>query len=90
MQPHVLHATALPPLHAQEDVPPQVAETLLAAAPGLFVRAPNGKLRVTDARQHEQHLEKVGATGVEGAGLQVRAALKAQQPGVLRPCALVC
>lgn len=46
-------------LHKQEDVPEDVAKTLLEAAPGLFVRKPNGKLGVTRARDHENLLEKV-------------------------------
>jgi len=43
----------------QDKISDSVAETLLQAAPGLFVRQPNGKLTVTEARHHEKHLEKV-------------------------------
>eukprot|EP00200_Dunaliella_tertiolecta_P003046 CAMPEP_0202357010 /NCGR_PEP_ID=MMETSP1126-20121109/11221_1 /ASSEMBLY_ACC=CAM_ASM_000457 /TAXON_ID=3047 /ORGANISM="Dunaliella tertiolecta, Strain CCMP1320" /LENGTH=360 /DNA_ID=CAMNT_0048949831 /DNA_START=77 /DNA_END=1159 /DNA_ORIENTATION=+ len=42
-----------------DDVPESVAQKLLDAAPGLFVRKPDGKLAVTNARHHEKHLEKV-------------------------------
>lgn len=44
----------------QDDVDDLIAEELLAAAPGLFIRHPSsGKLTVTNARDHEKHLEKV-------------------------------
>jgi len=43
----------------QDNVPEDVAQVLLEAAPGLFVQKPNGKLAVTNARDHEKHLEKV-------------------------------
>jgi len=42
-------------------VPAHVAQTLLEAAPGLFVQKANGQLTVTNARDHEKHLEKVSA-----------------------------
>ena len=43
-----------------KDVDAAIAEELLAAAPGLFIRHPSsGKLKVTNARDHEKHLEKV-------------------------------
>lgn len=45
----------------QDDIDEAVAAELLAAAPGLFVPHPGtGKLMVTQARDHEKHLEKVG------------------------------
>ena len=44
----------------QDDVDDAIAEELLATAPGLFIRHPSsGKLTVTNARDHEKHLEKV-------------------------------
>eukprot|EP00983_Pelagomonas_calceolata_P051337 1142368-Pelagomonas_calceolata.AAC.7 len=52
----------------QDDVPESVAQKLLDAAPGLFVRKPDGKLAVTNARHHEKHLEKEW----EGGGVPLR------------------
>ena len=49
---------------AKDNVDEVIAEELLAAAPGLFVRHPSsGKLMVTNARDHEKHLEKVSRMG---------------------------
>lgn len=43
-----------------QDVDGEMADELMAAAPGLFERTASGKLRANSARGHEQHLEKVG------------------------------
>mmetsp|Transcript_12794 Transcript_12794/g.27685 ORF Transcript_12794/g.27685 Transcript_12794/m.27685 type:complete len:357 (+) Transcript_12794:127-1197(+) len=44
----------------KEDVDDEVADLLLETAPGLFVREGKGKkLRVTSAREHVKHLEKL-------------------------------
>ena len=43
---------------SQDDIDESVASELLAAAPGLFVmHSGTGKLSVTQARDHEKHLE---------------------------------
>ncbi len=39
----------------------EIAEELIAAAPGLFSRNSDGKFQVGNARDHEMYLEKVGA-----------------------------
>ena len=50
----------LPTPPSQEDVDDVIADELIAAAPGLFLRdLVTGKLKVTNARDHEKHLEKV-------------------------------
>mmetsp|Transcript_35311 Transcript_35311/g.89376 ORF Transcript_35311/g.89376 Transcript_35311/m.89376 type:complete len:360 (-) Transcript_35311:414-1493(-) len=50
----------LPEVVLLKEPPADVAERLLAAAPGLFTRE-GGQLRVHAARDHQQHLEKVRA-----------------------------
>lgn len=49
----------LPEVVLLKEPPAEIAQLLLEAAPGLFVKDSKGKLKVTSAREHEMHLEKV-------------------------------